>query len=309
MLGEGRVTYLSPNQNPQPLPHPSFPLRGITVINKKLKKTLSKLWRSKRAVAIPVTFLILFVSLVTIISATYCFAVTRISAKATMLQVSAAKQSMLQLDYSVGLTAWSPGASEVSHFDDCGGELKTKPSARTLTLNLTVGSFYEVVFNSSLGEIVYELPPSESSLCDFFLRGDSRTIVNQSFATMTQLFTSTGAKGPNITLAYRPLASCARVGLSSGKPLNSLRVYIINLNSSDSVTLQGVVYLRATCVNVVSNIKSYNFTSPVSSLTIQANLDGVDGHVEFPISSNAEGAIVNLELIVCHIRLMRVLEG
>jgi hypothetical protein len=279
------------------------------LINKKLENVSSKLFRSKRAVAIPVTLLILVVSLVTIISTTYYFTVTRIGAKATMLQISAAKQSMLQLDDGVGLTAWSSGASETSYFDDCGGEFKSQPYAGRLILNLTVDSFHDVIFNSSTGKILYELPPSESSLYDFFLRGNSQTIVNQNFATMTQLFTSTGIKGPNITLCYRPLASCATLGSSGGKPLNSLRVYIINLNSSDSISLRGKIYLRTTCVNVVSKIKSYNFTSPVSSLTIHANLNGSDGQVVFPLSSDAEGAIVNLELIVCNIRLRRVLEG
>lgn len=269
------------------------------------EKKFPRLWSSKRGIAIPVTFLMLFVSLTLVISATYYFAVAKISAKGELLNISAAKQSMLLLDDSIGFVAWSSGTSEVFHLEDCGGEFKSEPTAKRLVINLTDDTFYDVIFNSSIGKVAYELSPSESPTTGIFLRGDSRVVVNQSSSTMTQLYISMGTKRPEITLCYRPLASSSTVGSSGGKPVNSLRIYILNLNSSQNLALRGELYLKLTCLNVTSTVRSYNFSYPITSLMIKADLDGVEGEVSLPISSTAEGAIVNVETVTCNIRLQR----
>ena len=48
---------------------------------KTLKKPLQKLLKSKKALAVPVTYLILFVSLIAIISVTYSYAVVKIKSR------------------------------------------------------------------------------------------------------------------------------------------------------------------------------------------------------------------------------------
>ncbi|HVP41736.1 MAG TPA: hypothetical protein VMS95_07270, partial [Candidatus Krumholzibacteriaceae bacterium] len=72
-------------------------------------KPRSRLRSSKRATAIPVTFMMLFVSLMLIITATYYIAVTQISARGQLLNFYAAKQSMIGLENSISSVLWSPG--------------------------------------------------------------------------------------------------------------------------------------------------------------------------------------------------------
>jgi len=270
-----------------------------------LKKVLSRLWLSKKAIAIPVTFLILFVSLSFVISLTYYFAVSKINARSQLLKVSAAKQGMLYLEDSIASIAWSPGSSHVYSFDDCGGKLRVEPEAKSLLINLTDNAFYDIVFNSSVGKAVYELPPSELQADNLFLKGDKRVVINQSTSTMTQLYNSQGAEGPETTLCYRPLASSTVTGSNDGKPVNSLRIYIISLNSSQTLTMEGNFYLENTCLNVTSSLRSYNFSYAITSLLVKVDLDGVSGEVSLPISSSAEGALVNVEIVKCDIRLRR----
>ena len=273
---------------------------------KHLKKASSRFWLSKRGMAIPVTFLILFVSLSLVISLTYYLAVSRINSKSQLLKVSAAKQGMLYLEDSIASVAWSPGSSQVYSFDDWGGKLRVEPEAKSLLINLTDNSFYDVVFNSPVGKAVYELPPSESQDDNLFMKGDNRVVINQSTSTMTQLYISPGVESREITLCYRPLASSTEIGSSDGKPVNSLRIYVVSLNSSQNITLQGNFHLEIACSNVTSSSRSYNFTNQINSLLVKVDFDGVSGEVSLPVSSSAEGALVNVEIVTCNIRLRRV---
>jgi len=258
---------------------------------------------SQRAIALPVTFLMLFVSLIILISATYYFSMMRISAKTQELKVSGVEQGMLSLEKVAGFVAWSPGTYQIYEFGDFGGEFKVLPMAKELMLNLTdKSSFYDVFYDSPIGKVAYELPQSEA-YDNVFLKGDNRAVVNQSSSTMTQLAITQGSEHYEITLSYRPLAGSTATGESGGKPVNSLRVYIVSLNSSESITRLGNFRLKVSCTNVESNWRSYDFPSMITSLTVKTELDGVSGEVALPISSNALGAIVNLETIICSLRM------
>ncbi len=271
--------------------------------HKRTDKTKS-IRTCRKAIALPVTFLMLFVSLLILITATYYFSITRISARTLALKTTGVEQEMLSLEKIIKFVSWSPSAYEIHEFDDFGGEFKVVPTAKPLILNITDDSSFNVlVFNSSVGKALYELPPSEEAFGNMFLKGDSRAIVNQSSSVMTQLQISEGIEQYELTLSYRPLASATFTGLSGGKPVNSLRIYVINLNGSEAITRFGAFRLRVSCLEVTSTLQTYNFTSPVSSLLMKANLDGVAGDVSLPISSNAQGAIVSLETIVCNVKL------
>ncbi|MGQ9624588.1 MAG: hypothetical protein ACUVT9_04375 [Candidatus Bathycorpusculaceae bacterium] len=271
-----------------------------------LCKKLSRLLQSKKALAIPVTYLILFVSLLAIVSATYSLAVVRISARGAILKASVAKRNMQALDDAVRAVAWSFGASEVVYMDHCGGIFKTLPEAKNLILNFTDGqTFYEVAFNSSVGKALYELEPSELNYEGYYLRGDERTLIGQSAFTMTQLYFGTGENAKELTLCYRPFVATAETGTINGKPLNTVRVYIINLNSSQSLTLEEKFYLKVTAINITTTTSQYNFNQSVSSLLLKAVLDGVQSTVTLSISSSDEGAIVNLEIVTCNIKIQK----
>jgi hypothetical protein len=268
---------------------------------------LRRLLRSKRALAIPVTYLILFVSLLAIISATYSLAVTKISARGAIINASVAKRNMQALDDAVRSVSWTFGASEVVYMDDCGGIFKTQPEAKSLILNLTdEQTFYDLLFNSPVGKATYELEPSELNYEGLYLRGDERTLIGQSAFTMTQLYFGTGENARELILCYRPFVTTTATGLVGGKPLNTVRVYIINLNSSQSLMLKEKFYLKVTAVDVITTTRQYEFNQSVSSLLLKAVLDGVQSTVTLPISSSDEGAVVNLELVTCNIKIQRV---
>ena len=276
---------------------------GKMAKHKRIENTKS-FRASRKAIALPVTFLMLFVSLLILITATYYFSITRISARTLALKTTGVEQEMLSLEKIIKFVSWSPGACEIHEFGDFGGEFKAVPTGKPLILNMTDdSSFYDVVFSSSVGKVLYELPASEEAFGNIFLKGDSRAIVNQSSSTTSQLQISEGIEHYELILSYRPFASATVTGSSNGRPVNSLRIYVVNLNSSEAITRLGAFRLRVSCSGVTSTLQTYNFTSPLSSLLIKANLDGLSGEVSLPISSNAQGAIVSLETIVCNVKL------
>jgi hypothetical protein len=273
---------------------------------KDLRARIFKLLRSGRAIAIPVTFLMLFVSLTVIVSVTYYFSMTKISTKASALRTSGAEQEMLSLEKTIKLVVWSPGAHEVYDFGDFGGKLKVQPASNRLLIDVSDNAtFHEVAFNSSIGKVTYELSTSEP-YSDVYFIGDSRPIVNQSSSTITQLGVSQGNQRYEITLSYRPQAGSTSTRSSDGGPVNSIRIYIVNLNSSQVLERSGSSRLKVTCLNVTSSWKSYNFSGFVPYLLVSADLNGVVGQVSLPISNNELGTVVDLETVVCNIKIEEV---
>jgi len=269
-------------------------------------KRLTRLLWSKRALAIPVTYLILFVSLMAIISVTYSVAVVKISARGAILKASVAKQNMQTLDDAVRSVAWSFGASQVVYMDDCGGVFKTEPTAKTLIINLTdEQTFSDIVFNSSVGKVLYELEPAEFYYDSPFLRGDERPIINTSSSTISQLYVTLGEEAQTLVLCYRPLATAAVIGSVDAKPLNLIRISILNLNSSQTLTLREKFSLKVASLNVTTATSQYAFDYAISSLALKVTFDGNSGTVWLPISSSSEGALVNLEVTVCNLKISR----
>ncbi|MEM2995434.1 MAG: hypothetical protein QXI91_05415 [Candidatus Bathyarchaeia archaeon] len=256
--------------------------------------------------AVPVTYLILFVSLIMVISATYSYAVVRIGASGAILRSSVAKQNIQLLDNAVGFVAWSFGASQVVYMDDCGGVFHIEPTAKNLILNFTdEQTFYDIVFNSSVGKAFYELERVENYYDGFFFKGDGKPIINQSAHTLTQIYVESNSEAKLLTLCYRPLATAAVIGVSGGKPLNLIRINILNINSSQTLVLREKFYLKVASLNVTTSISQYEFNQPVASLALKVVFDGISGVVWLPISTVAEGAVVNLEIAVCNIQISR----
>jgi hypothetical protein len=249
----------------------------------------------------------LFVSLTIIVSATYYVSVTKIQARGQLLNASVAKQSMLSFEDSIDSITWSPSTTTVYHFEDSGGNFKTFPAAKSLLVNVTDNmAFFAIVFNSSVGKAVYELPTAEAFVYALYLRGDKQAIINQNVFTMAQLYLASGASTPELTLTYRPLATMSETGTSQGKPVNTLRIYIINLNTSASLNTSGGFNIKATCLNVTSTLQTYNFTSLIATLTVKATLDERTDAVVLPVASNSNGAFVKIETLVCNIKLERI---
>ncbi|UCC33981.1 MAG: hypothetical protein JSW53_02980, partial [Candidatus Bathyarchaeota archaeon] len=88
--------------------------------NRKLTQTI---WKSRKGIAIPVTFLVMFVSLTLLVATTYYFAVNRINAESITLKVSVAKRSMFSLEDSIASIVWAPGSFQIFHFSNREGTL------------------------------------------------------------------------------------------------------------------------------------------------------------------------------------------
>jgi hypothetical protein len=277
------------------------------VKKKGFRKSFTKFLLSKGAIALPLTYLILLVSLITIISATYSYAVIRIAAKGASLKASTAKQNMQLLDNAVHAVAWTSGSSEVIYMDDTGGTFKTEPTSRNLIINITnEQATNEILFNDSIGEAFYELEPSEVSYADVYVRGDDRAVINQTAFTVTQLYGAISTSTQNLILSYRPMATATLVGASNDKPLNLIRIYLMTLNESQNMSLKGSFNLKITALNTTTINRQYEFNQSISSLELSVSLSENSGSVWLPISSNAQGAVVDLETVVCSIKLQRV---
>lgn len=266
----------------------------------------SRFLKSKEALAIPVTYLILFASLLTIVTATYSLAAVKISSKGNLLRASVAKQNMLFLDDAVGSVSWSFSGSEVIYMDNCGGVFRTAAGAQNLALNITDSqSFYSIAFNSSLGKAYYELDASELNEDSLFIRGDENAIVNKTSSTMTQLQSASGPVSKEVILSYRPLATSAAIGTRDGKPLNLIRIHVISLNSSGDLSLRGGFHLKVTSENVITIKEQYEFSHAISSLAVRSTLGGSETIVWLPVSSTVSGVFVDLEIVVCSVHLQK----
>jgi hypothetical protein len=265
-----------------------------------------KLARSKYAMALPVTFLILFVSTLSIVAFTYYFSVERINSQGQTLKVSTAKQNLLSLNDAIVSTLWQPGSSSTFDLTDSGGLTNIQPTTNVLTLSINDNSgIQETSFNTSIGKITYQLPYSSSSETGLYLKGDSRTITNQSGSSTSQLCIENGAEHPEIQLHYRPSVTYVAAGLENGKPVNNIRIYIVNLNSSAAIALQGELPLHISCESTQLTTKNYDVPYALENLAITSVLDGVSGSVSIPISSTSEGAVIHIETVVSNVSIQR----
>jgi hypothetical protein len=267
---------------------------------------ISKLCHSKKALAIPVSFMLLFVSTLFIVAITYYFAIERINAKSQDLKVSTARGNMMTLDEDVSSVLWQSGSSQTLDFIDSGGQLNIEPAANLLAINITDNnSITSTIFNDSAGWVVYELPYSETADTGLFLKGDNRAILNQTGFSMTQLCIQKGAEHTEIRLRYRPIVSSVTTGTQDNKIVNDVRIYVVDLNSSQLIELMGEVPLKIACLSTESSVTSYNVSYQPGPLFVSASFSDISGQVSVSISSTSYGAIVNVELILCKVQIER----
>jgi hypothetical protein len=267
---------------------------------------LKRLLRSKKALALPVTFLILMVSTLGIVAVTYYFSVERINAQAANLKVSTAKQNMLSLDQAVTSTFWQPGSSATYEVTDSGGKLHLEPTNNTLTVTVKAeGEIDATIYNAQVGRVIYELPYTGSVDTGLYLKGDERTVANQSGSSMTQLVIANGETHVELQLRYRPSVTYITQGEENGRAVNNIRIYIVNLNSSDSFALFGVLPLQARCLTTQLTTHSYTVSQAVTALNVISTIDGQTGSISVPISSASSGAEINIETVICNIAIQR----
>ena len=240
------------------------------------------------------------------VAVTYYLAIERINAKSQDLKVSTARGNMMTLDEDISSVLWQSGSSQTFDFTDSGGQLNIEPTINPLSISITDNnSISATVFNSSAVWVVYELPYSETADTGLFLRGDNRAILNQSGFSMTQLYIRKGAEHTEIALQYRPIVSCIASETQDNKTVNDVRIYVVDLNSSQQIELMGEVPLKITSESTETSVTSYNVTYQPGTLLVTANFNEVNGQVSVPISSTSYGAIVNVELVLCKVHIER----
>jgi hypothetical protein len=241
-----------------------------------------------------------------IVSLTYSFAVERIAARSRSLKVSMAREYIMNLDDDISSVIWRSSSSRTLDFEDCGGRLNVQPSANPLTIRIADNnSIAETIFNSTVGWIFYELPYSETADTGLFLRGDGRSIANQSGSSMTQLFIREGAIHTEIVLKYRPTISYVATGTESNKTINSVRIFVVNLNSSQTIELMGQIPIKITCESIEDIVTSFSVTYQPDTLLVTAEFEDSNSQVSIPIASTSYGAIINVELVLCKIQIDR----
>jgi len=283
-----------------------FLSKWLTEETKTLTVNLNNWRRSKRALAIPATFMILFVSMLGVVSITYYFAVEKVNTRSTAFKIVTAKQDMLAFDETLRATLWQSGSVRTFEFSDSGGKVNVEPSANTLVISVTDNrDVAATIFNETVGQVIYELPYSETPDTGLFLKGDSRAIVNQSGSVITQLYVRSGSEHPEILLRYRPTTSYTTAGVENDKAVTNLRIYVVNLNSSDAISMFGKVPLKMSCVTTQITTTTYDLSYEPETLLVTSILDSGSGQVSIPVSSTASGAIINVEIVLCNVTIQR----
>jgi hypothetical protein len=250
--------------------------------------------------------MILFVSMLGVISITYYFAVEKINTRSTTLKIATAKQDMLSFDDTLTPVLWQPGAARTFEFSDSGGQLNVQPQANSLILNVADNrDINATIFSGNIGQVIYELPYAESPDTGLYLKGDSRTITYQSGSVITQLYIRSGPQHPETVLRYRPTISYTTAAEENNKAVNDLRIYIVNLNASDTIAQYGKLPLRVSCIDTQTITATYDVPYAPENLLVTSTMDGVSGQVSIPIASTSSGAVINVEVVICNIQIQR----
>ena len=272
-------------------------------MGRKRAMRLKGLFDRRRGLAAPVSLLLILFSLTLVSTVAYNYAVRQIGNRKEDLKLVAAEEKMLDLEEAIKFTAWSPGASKAVAFSDYGGQLRVEPGGSHLLVNLTMDGSTYTVFDSDTGHFIYELPSTVAGDLDRWLRGDQRVIVNQSTAYQSLMRVETGSEYQELVGRYRPLVSSSLGDISGGRRINNVRIYIVNLNASESIQSGGEFHVKVTCENVTTMVNSYDLGVTVTTMDILADLDGVQRTVAVPITGGASGSTVRVEVVVCHVKI------
>jgi WD40 repeat protein len=254
----------------------------------------------------PVSLLLILFSLTLASTIAYTYSLNQIENRKEDLKLYAAEEKMLDLEEAISGVAWSPGSTRTLAFSDYGGQLRVEPSANHLQLNVTMGASTYTLFDSDTGRFVYELPSTVVGHLGRWLRGDERSIVNQSSAYQAMMWVETGDEHEELIARYRPLASSSLGDLISERRVNNIRVYVVNLNASQPIGSGGEFHVKVVCDNVTTRVSSYDLDSSITDVSVTgvtAELDGVERTVVLPLTVGPSGSTVRVEVVVSHVKI------
>lgn len=252
------------------------------------------------------TYLILFVSTLLLISVTYVLAVEQVNAQSCSFQTVTARQDMTTLDNDISSVMSQPGSATTLDFRDSGGQLNVEPAANNLTLTISDSQgLNKTIFNGATGQVVYDLSSSAGADIGFYMDGDSASITNQSGASLCQLYIASTLSGPQIQLGYRPAVTYAAAGTENGQAVTDVCIYLVNLNSSQPFSLYGELPLTISCVSTQLTTQTCIIPNQVDGLQVNAQLNSVTGNVLIPLTSGSDGSLVNVELVTSNVSIQR----
>jgi len=258
---------------------------------------------TRRGLAAPVSLLLIIFSLTLVSTVAYNYALRQIDARKEDLKLVAAEEKMLDLEEAITSTAWTPSGSRTLAFSDYGGQLRVETAANPLQINVTLGASNGTVYDSDTGRFIYELPSTILGHEGRWIRGDRRAVVNQSTAYQAQMNVVTGSEYQELVSRYRPLVSSSVGGLSTGRRINSVRIYVINLNASEGLASGGEFHVKVTCIDVTTSLITFNGTSSDTVMSVSVSLDGTTRTISVPISVGASGSSVRVEVVVSSVKI------
>ena len=261
--------------------------------------------KADKGLATPVALSILLFSFTILTLATYSFALSSVNNKAGRLNYAAAKQDMLALENRISSVTWGPGSSAIQTFQGYGGKFETKPGLRRLLIDFTCGASHSLIFNATIGYVRYGMPATDLGDVGASLRGDERTVVNQSYAGMPQMYIRTNGDNQEIYLGYRPLAVVS-LDTSEASTVNVARIFLVNLNSSQNLLFEGGFRVRVRCVDVATETINYNFAGSIPFAVIKVAVEGEEDSVYLPLSSSGGSTLVRVEILQCNVKLEEV---
>lgn len=253
--------------------------------------------------AAPVSLLLILFSLTLLSTVAYTYSITQIGSRKEDLKLLAAEEKMLDLEEAISAVAWSPWASRTLAFSDYGGQLRVEPNANDLRINVTMGPSTDTVFNNDIGRFVYELPSTRIGHYGMWLRGDQRSIVNQSTAYQAQMHVDIGDKYQELKVGYRPLVSSSMGDLVEDRRVNNIRIYVINLNSSQSLESGGEFHVKVWCENITTRVHNYDLDPSITTVDVTAELSGSEHAVIVPLTIGPSGSTVRVEVVIGSLRI------
>lgn len=277
----------------------------VTDVRTKGINGFSKLLRTRRGLSVPVSLLVIMFSFTIASTIAYTYSLKQMGNRKEYLKLFASEEKMLDLEEAVSDVVWSPGSIKTLALSDYGGQLRVEPDSNHLLINVTMGGSTYTIFNSSTGRFIYELPSTVIGRYGSWIRGDDRAIVNRSASYQAQMSVEIGDENEELTARYRPLVASSLGDLVSDRRINNIRIYIVNLNGSESIESGGEFHVRVVGESVSTDIHSYDLDASATTVEIKAVLNGTERTVEVPLTAGTSGSTVRIEVVVG----MVVIEG
>jgi hypothetical protein len=256
--------------------------------------------------ATPVSFILILFSLTIVSTIAYNYSLNQIKHRGEDLKIIAIEDKMLDLEETISDISWSSGASRTLMFANYGGSFKVDNSSNHLELNITIDEADYTLFDSNIGGFLYELPSINVINYGKWIKGDSRVIVNQSSAYQVSMKIEPSSEKQELKAQYRPLIVSSVGSLTDERRLNIIRIYIINLNTSEGIYTSGEFRIKVDCIDVNSHLYNYILDSSETYITFTVNLAGKLGNLIVPLTIGEAGSIVRLEVLTNQISIRGV---